>query len=243
MRQYLQDIKLVQYNQELYSLDEPIKLKGTPTKSSWKTMGYINDLRALQVSSNVYMFKTALKIAGVNYVRDGSLDIKQEAFDKMRYYFRQFGLGVTTGIDLPNETAGQMGKGNQPGFLLDFSIGQYDTYTPLQLAQYISTIANGGYRMQPQIVKEIREPSAKPEEVGKVVQSIEPVVLNRVDMNEEHINRVKEGFRQVFHERVEQVRNTLQMHHINQLEKQVTAQTVYGGDNEIGRNAKGERME
>ena len=91
-------------------------------------------------------------------MKNSSLDIKQEYFDKMRYYFRQFGLGVQTGIDLPNETAGQIGrKDNQPGFLLDYSIGQYDTYTPLQLAQYISTIANGGYRMKPQIVQEIRE--------------------------------------------------------------------------------------
>lgn len=43
-------------------LDEPIKLKGTPTKSSWKQMGYINDLTALKQSSNVYMFKTAMNI-------------------------------------------------------------------------------------------------------------------------------------------------------------------------------------
>lgn len=127
-----------------------------------KDFGDLDDLRALQVSSNIYMFNTALKIAGVDYVRNSSLDIKQEYFDKMRYYFRQFGLGVPTGIDLPNETAGQIGrKDNQPGFLLDFSIGQYDTYTPLQLAQYMSTIANGGYRMKPQIVQEIREQTAQ----------------------------------------------------------------------------------
>ena len=75
-------------------LDEPIKLKGTPTKSSWKTMGYINDLTALKMSSNVYMFKTAMNIAGVQYVRGGTLDIPQKAFDTMRYYFGQFGLGV-----------------------------------------------------------------------------------------------------------------------------------------------------
>ena len=43
-------------------------------------------------------------------MKNSSLDIKQEYFDKMRYYFRQFGLGVQTGIDLPNETAGQIGK-------------------------------------------------------------------------------------------------------------------------------------
>ena len=68
----------------------------------------------------------------------------------MRYYFRQFGLGVPTGIDLPNEILGKREKKIiNLGFLLDFSIGQYDTYTPLQFAQYISTIANGGYRMKP----------------------------------------------------------------------------------------------
>ncbi|WP_253265843.1 peptidoglycan D,D-transpeptidase FtsI family protein, partial [Bacillus thuringiensis] len=181
-------------------LDEPIKLKGTPTKSSWKTMGYINDLTALKMSSNVYMFKTAMNIAGVQYVRGGTLDIPQKAFDTMRYYFGQFGLGVKTGIDLPNESAGQMGRSSQPGFLLDLSIGQYDTYTPLQLAQYISTIANGGYRMQPQVVKEIRQPAVKPDEVGKVVQSMEPKVLNRVDMPESQIKRVQEGFRQVYND-------------------------------------------
>ena len=87
-------------------------------------------------------------------MRGGTLDIQQKSYDTMRYYFGQFGLGVKTGIDLPNETAGQRGKTDKmPGFLLDLSIGQYDTYTPLQLAQYVSTIANGGYRMQPQVVK------------------------------------------------------------------------------------------
>ncbi len=65
----------------------------------------------------------------------------------------------------------------------------------LQLAQYISTIANGGYRMKPQIVQEIREQTVQKDEVGKVVQSIEPVVLNRIDMKQEYINQVKEGFR------------------------------------------------
>lgn len=201
--------------------DAPMKFKGTKEKKSWKNFGDIDDLRALQVSSNVYMFNIALKIAGVGYVKNSSLDIKQEYFDKMRYYFRQFGLGVQTGIDLPNETAGQIGrKDNQPGFLLDYSIGQYDTYTPLQLAQYISTIANGGYRMKPQIVQEIREQTVQKDEVGKVVQSIEPVVLNRIDMKQEYINQVKEGFRKVFQEGDGTGVRAFQKHHINQLVKQ-----------------------
>lgn len=200
-------------------LDEPIKLKGTPIKSSWKTMGYIDDLTALKMSSNVYMFKTAMNIAGVPYVRGGTLDIKKKAFEDMRYYFSQFGLGVKTGIDLPNETAGLKGPEYTPGFLLDLAIGQYDNYTPLQLAQYVSTIANGGYRMQPQVVKEIRQPTSKPDEVGKVIESMEPKVLNRVDMPEEQIKRVQEGFRQVFNDQGALGQNTLLVHHIKLLEK------------------------
>ncbi|MED2765879.1 penicillin-binding protein 2 [Bacillus thuringiensis] len=224
-------------------IDEPIKLKGTPTKSSWKTMGPINDLTALKMSSNVYMFKTAMNIAGVQYVRGGTLDIPQKAFDTMRYHFSQFGLGVKTGIDLPNESAGQIGKENQPGFLLDLAIGQYDTYTPLQLVQYVSTIANGGYRMQPQVVKEIRQPAIKPKEVGKVIQSMGPKVLNHVDMPKDQIERVQEGFRQVFNESGGTATKYFTGAKYTAAGKTGTAQSVYGGDKEIGKKANGERVE
>lgn len=58
-------------------------------------------------------------MAGINYVPNNPLDIKRETFNTMRYYFRQFGLGVPTGIDLPNESIGQMGRtDNIPGFYL-----------------------------------------------------------------------------------------------------------------------------
>ncbi|MES5866446.1 penicillin-binding transpeptidase domain-containing protein [Bacillus cereus group sp. RP32] len=227
-----------------YFYDAPMKFKGTKEKKSWKEFGNIDDLRALQVSSNVYMFHTALKIAGVDYVKNSSLNIKQEYFDKMRYYFRQFGLGVPTGIDLPNETAGQIGKkDNQPGFLLDYSIGQYDTYTPLQLVQYISTIANGGYRMKPQIVQEVREQTSQKDEIGKVVHAVEPIVLNKIDMKEEYINQVKEGFRRVFQEGDGTGVRAFQKASYKPAGKTGTAQTVYGGESDIGRNEKGERRE
>ncbi|MFC9419679.1 peptidoglycan D,D-transpeptidase FtsI family protein [Bacillus mobilis] len=227
-----------------YFYDAPMKFKGTKEKKSWKEFGNIDDLRALQVSSNVYMFHTALKIAGVDYVKNSSLNIKQEYFDKMRYYFRQFGLGIPTGIDLPNETSGQIGKkDNQPGFLLDYSIGQYDTYTPLQLVQYISTIANGGYRMKPQIVQEVREQTSQKDEIGKVVHSVEPIVLNKIDMKEEYINQVKEGFRRVFQEGDGTGVRAFQKASYKPAGKTGTAQTVYGGESDIGRNEKGERRE
>ncbi|CAM4289825.1 Penicillin-binding protein [Bacillus manliponensis] len=223
-----------------------MKFKGTPAKKSWNVSGFgnINDLRALQVSSNVYMFHTALQIAGVNYVPNSTLNIKQSAFDTMRHYFKQFGLGVPTEIDLPNEITGQTRQvDSQPGFLLDFSIGQYDTYTPMQLAQYISTIANGGYRMKPQIVKEIRESTMKKGEIGKVMQSTEPVLLNRVDVKSEYINRVKEGFGWVFQEGDGTGVKYFQNSPHNPAGKTGTAETVYGGDDKIGRNEKGARVE
>ena len=55
----------------------------------------------------------------MDYVKNSSLDIKQEYFDKMRYYFRQFGLGVQTGIDYQMKLQGKLEKDNQPGFLLE----------------------------------------------------------------------------------------------------------------------------
>ncbi|WP_246145506.1 peptidoglycan D,D-transpeptidase FtsI family protein [Bacillus rubiinfantis] len=178
--------------------DEPIKIANTPVKKSWKTFGSINDLRALQVSSNVYMFKTAIKIAKGNYVPNQSLWIDTNAFNTIRRSFSQFGLGVRTGIDLPNEMTGFPGSETLPGKLMDLAIGQYDTYTPIQLAQYVSTIANGGNRMQPHIVKEIREPVMDNNtELGPIIEEIQPKVLNRLEMKDEWIKRVQQGFHMV----------------------------------------------
>jgi penicillin-binding protein A len=181
-----------------YLVDEPIQLASTPIKKSWRTMGRINDLEALKRSSNVYMFKTAIRSLGSEYYHMMKIPLNYDAFDTYRYYFNQFGLGVRTGIDLPSEAAGLPGP-NSPNLLLDFTIGQYDTYTPMQLAQYVSTIANDGYRAKLQMVKEIREPNLE-SDLGQIQHSFEPVILNRVDMKDEYIKRVQEGFRQVYQE-------------------------------------------
>jgi cell division protein FtsI/penicillin-binding protein 2 len=180
-----------------YLRDEPLQIKGTPIKGSYKAMGTISDLDALRMSSNVYMFKTAMKIMGRDYYPNMKLPYSPESFETFRYYFSQFGLGVETGIDLPMEAAGFQGKDVRPGFLLDLAIGQYDTYTPMQLAQYVSTIANDGYRMKVKLVNEIRHPSRQTAEIGSVLKQFEPVILNRIDMSDSEIERVKEGFRRV----------------------------------------------
>jgi penicillin-binding protein A len=179
--------------------------KSEKPKKSWDGdlggMGWLTDQQALQKSSNVYMFRTVMNMMGApEYTKGMNLPaVKKDdnIFDKMRYYFSQFGLGVPTGIDLPNETAGVKGSGELPGFALDLGIGQYDTYTTLQIAQYVSTIANGGYRMKPQIVKSVTEASNKPEEGQRMIEAIDPVVLNQVDMPLEYIQYVQEAFRMV----------------------------------------------
>ena len=90
---------------------------------------------------------------------------------------------------------------NDPmGKVLDLVIGQYDTYSTMQLAQYISTIANGGYRMQPRIVKEIREPAMNGEELGPVYMSFPPKVLNEIGMEKQWLDRVHTGFKKVMQE-------------------------------------------
>lgn len=177
--------------------DSPIKIKDTPEKSSWKNFGSLNDIRALRVSSNVYMFKTAIAMGEGNYVYNRPLSIKKEAFNTFRDSFSQFGLGIKTGIDLPNEASGYKGSLTTPGLLMDMAIGQYDTYTTMQLAQYVSTIANGGYRIQPRVVREIREPLMEVDELGPVIEEIQPTVLNRVELQDGWMERVQEGFRQV----------------------------------------------
>ncbi|MEI4770896.1 penicillin-binding protein 2 [Psychrobacillus sp. FJAT-51614] len=181
-------------------VDEPIRIKGSKPKSSvFNRSGRvrINDLEAIERSSNVYMFKTAFGLAGRTYVENQGINFGPEAFQKMRNGYAQLGLGVYTGIDLPGEVTGFIG-GVEDGQLLDLSIGQYDTYTPLQLAQFVSTLANGGKRIQPRVVKEIREPSVDGVQMGKVVKEFTPNVLNVVDNTQEEINRMREGMKLVY---------------------------------------------
>ncbi|TDL93128.1 penicillin-binding protein 2 [Vibrio vulnificus] len=180
-----------------YFYDTKLKIKGTKEKGSYSNFGNINDLTALKVSSNVYMFRTAINIAGAKYVPNEPLNISSSAFSTMRNSFAQFGLGVRTGIDLPNEMSGFKGSETSPGKLLDLAIGQYDTYTPMQLVQYVSAIANGGNRMKPHMVKEIRDPVDNNEELGPVAEDVSPTVLNRLEMKEEWIERVQSGFEKV----------------------------------------------
>ena len=177
-----------------YKVDECIKIKGTNEKCSSHTLGRIDDITALAKSSNVYQFKTAIRVAGYEYKRGMGLPLVQSAFDSYRNMYHSFGLGVKTGIDLPVESLGYgASRDTQAGNLLDFVIGQYETYTPIQLSQYISTIANSGSRIEPHLLKEVHE-STNDEKLGKTIHEVKPKVLNKIDTKEEYMQRVREGF-------------------------------------------------
>lgn len=186
--------------------DRQLRFADGTRKGSYKTLGAVNDLTALEKSSNVYMFYVGMRLAGYGYDcgcwtgdKKGE-EAYRDAIQKYRTVFHQFGLGVPTGIDLPYEATGYRGSAhNQIGLVMDFGIGQYDTYTPMQLAQYVATIANNGDRMKLQLVKEIRESNVNSDEPGKLVKRFEPVVLNRVNAKQEYIRRVQQGFYRVTH--------------------------------------------
>src|SRR5690625_475339 len=181
--------------------DAPIKIRSTKPKGSYARLGPVNDIDALERSSNVYMYQIAMRIGGeMNYYYDKKITFNREGFQEMRNYFHQFGLGVETGLDLPYEATGYVGdaKTANAGNLQDLAIGQFDTYTTMQLAQYISTIANGGYRMRPHFVKEIREPNPTENDLGPVYRTKDPEVLNKIAMSDQELGRVQEGLRRVF---------------------------------------------
>lgn len=174
--------------------DECIKIKDTPLKCSWQTMGPIDDVYALQNSSNVYQYKIAIKVGNGSYEYNQGLVLDESAFDKYREMYAEFGLGEKTGIDLPVESLGFMGKSRLPGHLLDFSIGQYDTYTPIQLSQYINTIANNGVRLKPYLLKEVYKPSDSGDTFGSLIYKANVTELGKLSVEKKYIDRVREGF-------------------------------------------------
>lgn len=182
--------------------DSPIIIGQTLKRSLNPNIGSANDIAALQKSSNVYMFYIALRMGGdfrYPFPNGSPSSIDIGAWQEFRNYFKQFGLGSPTGVDYPREAQGVEGNPeNNAGLLMDYAIGQRDSYTNLQLAQYVSTIANDGYRVRPHFVKEIHEPIASQSDLGPIYSSIKTDYLNRIDMSDDEISRVQEGFRQAF---------------------------------------------
>ncbi|HHE45830.1 MAG TPA: penicillin-binding protein 2, partial [Candidatus Moranbacteria bacterium] len=125
--------------------------------------------------------------------------IKGLGIDKMKKYENLFGLGRPTGVDIPGEASGlipnkswklkTIGEKWYIGDSYHAAIGQgYVTVTPLQLTNYIATIANGGNLYSPRIVNRIKTNSGQ----EKIVT---PKLVRSQIVNPDIIDVVKKGMR------------------------------------------------
>ncbi|WP_025701372.1 penicillin-binding transpeptidase domain-containing protein, partial [Paenibacillus forsythiae] len=153
--------------------------------ASGHVLGRMDPAEAIAQSSNVFMVDMVGKRL-YNKYSSQSIDV----WDK---YMKEFGLGVSTGVDLPNEHRGQINYrkeaklGSVQSAMVYASFGQQGAYTALQLAQYASTLANKGERIKPHLVSKITDPS------GRVVKTFGREVLNTVKMDDSYWNEVKRG--------------------------------------------------
>lgn len=183
--------------------DQPISFGGTDSITSWFTQygsRAITAQEALEYSSNTYMVQVALKMMGTPYSADMKLDFDEldPSMKKLRSTFAEYGLGASTGIDLPNESTGYLPDKFTFANYLTNSFGQFDNYTTLQLAQYASTVANNGKRVAPHIVEGIYGNSDQGG-LGDLVQKIDTKELNQVNISDEDMSIIKQGFYQVVH--------------------------------------------
>lgn len=187
--------------------DVPIYLKGTPVKKSWYNIGAYSSLtadHALEISSNIYMMRLAMREGNAKYEANSYLTMDNDIFSKMRRHFSEFGLGIKTGIDLPGEVTGLEGATHNSygalavGSALDLSYGNYDAYTTMQLADYVSTVANDGYRMRPYLVQSITD-SSKSSKSKSVLSTTQPEVLGKIGATQADVNLVKQGMWMTVH--------------------------------------------
>jgi len=75
--------------------------------------------------------------------------------DRFRDYFKAYGLGEETGIDLPNEGVGQIGNLDSPRDIeyATASFGQGISMTPIETIRALAVLANGGILVSPHVVK------------------------------------------------------------------------------------------
>ena len=178
--------------------------QGSAPINSWYTVSTgsfpITAVEALEYSSNTYMVQTALGMMGQTYKPNMSVVTNQldSAMGKLRSTFGEYGLGVATGIDLPDESIGFVPKEFDLANYLNNAFGQFDNYTPLQLAQYVATIANNGVRLAPHIVEGIYD-NNDIGGLGELIQETETKEINRVNISESDMALLQQGFYQVSH--------------------------------------------
>jgi len=184
--------------------DQPIVFQGSAPINSWYTPYYgsfpVTAVEALEYSSNAYMLQTALGMMGQTYQPNMTVKTNQldSAMGKLRATFGEYGLGVSTEIDLPDESTGFIPQKFDLANYLTNAFGQFDNYTPMQLAQYVATIANNGVRLAPHIVEGIYDNNDKGG-LGELIQAINTKEINKVNISESDMAILHQGFYQVSH--------------------------------------------
>ncbi|OAB47715.1 cell division protein FtsI [Paenibacillus antarcticus] len=154
--------------------------------SSSHVLGSIDPAKAIKESSNVFMVDMIGKRLNKKYPGDEGIKVWDT-------YMKKFGLGVSTGVDLPKEYLGileywnKKQAGSNLAALAYASFGQQGKYTTLQLAQYTTMLANEGKRMKPQLVNEIKEQD------GTLVKKFKPEVLNEFPLDKRYWQEIKQG--------------------------------------------------
>lgn len=166
--------------------------------------GNINVSQAIEQSCNYFFYETADRMG----------------IDKLVQVAKYFGLGGKTGIELQGETSGVLASREakakihtdspnwNPGDSLNAAIGQGDNeFSPLQMARYISMLANGGHRVSPTIVKTIRNADGTEvsrEEIDKFVNAklgIQEEQYEDININQNYLNAILQGMKSVTSDR------------------------------------------
>ena len=146
-----------------------------------QTHGLENVSEAIRDSCNVFFFDAGRRLG----------------ISKLEEYAAMFGLGEPTGIELYEETGymdgpeytESLGQTWYEGNTLPAAIGQGNSrFTPLQLANYVATLANGGTHYSAHLLKEV-----KSNDFSQVVYEREPEVLNQLTIDPENLSAVTQG--------------------------------------------------
>ncbi|MBE7035865.1 MAG: hypothetical protein E7403_01070 [Ruminococcaceae bacterium] len=155
-------------------------------RSSFASHGTITISQAIQHSCNYFFYDMG----------------KRMGIEPIQEYATQLGLGEYTGIELAGEEKGQVAgpelrekNGRQwfPGDVLQAAIGQSDNlFTPLQLANYVATLANGGSNYEVHLLK-----SVKSNADDSIIFENTPKIKHKLNVKEENLQAVLGGMRLV----------------------------------------------
>lgn len=136
--------------------------------------GVINLKNALAKSCNYFFFEMGRRIGATTLTE----------------YYKAFGLGVKTGVEV-NDSSGilvEPESDNVGGTTLQISIGQMNAFTPLQTANYIATLANGGTHYKASLIDRVVS-----YDMNETYEVIEPEVKNTIEISQKTLDAVKEG--------------------------------------------------